>query len=303
MEHTVSNESSVSLIESEPGSNFHTHNYNTRLSSKFKKLYVNLSNSRLKISNIQENRNERKRTEYNGSIQIVKHQSNRRSSTASHDSQDSREFDFEDYKTPKLEYSETLLMDDRGRYCSTPRPQNVWLKYFYGLCFVGILYIYIQVIHNGELIRKIQSEVNDLKHDIHYEADSDGKFYRMENILKNMKREQESTRASIKNIINQELTKFSSDKTGRTDFALEASGGKIINLSSDTENFDYAKTLFGITLCEGMHGPRAMLQADMSPGHCWALKGSSGGAIVKLIGKVKINARKPFRLYVHRNAH
>lgn len=27
----------------------------------------------------------------------------------------------------------------------------------------------------------------------------------------------------------------------------------------------------------------------MSPGHCWAIKGSHGGAVVKLLGKVQIN--------------
>lgn len=28
----------------------------------------------------------------------------------------------------------------------------------------------------------------------------------------------------------------------------------------------------------------------MSPGHCWAFKGSHGGAVIKLLGKVQVNA-------------
>ncbi|XP_056636572.1 SUN domain-containing protein 2-like [Diorhabda sublineata] len=105
-----------------------------------------------------------------------------------------------------------------------------------------------------------------------------------------MKREQETMRRNIRKSIQKELEKYSWDKTGRTDFALETSGGRIVRLSKDTENFDASKSILGITLCEGMHGPRAMLQADMSPGHCWALKGSSGGVVIKLLGKIKINA-------------
>lgn len=37
-------------------------------------------------------------------------------------------------------------------------------------------------------------------------------------------------------------------------------GGKVVSILPGTENVDSAKTLFGLTLCEGMHGPRAMLQ-------------------------------------------
>ncbi|CAH1116003.1 unnamed protein product [Phaedon cochleariae] len=290
--------SSVSLVESEKGTaearsncirklglNLNGipvvfHQYNTRHSTKLKKLYVDLSNSRLEA----ETARSTGRVSENGRFDLV-----RRDSTTS---QDSREFDLSNYDFQLAKTNCNNIMDDRERQCidGVNRVQKAWLKYFYALCFVGIIYIYLEVIHNGEEIRRITKEVNGLKQEIRYEPDAEGKFYRIETILNNMKREQEANRKSFKNLINTELAKFSSDKTGKTDFALEASGGKIVSLTSGTENFDYTKSLFGITLCEGMQGPRAMLQADMSPGHCWAIKGSQGGAIVKLIGQVVISS-------------
>ncbi|KAG5895798.1 hypothetical protein JTB14_029214 [Gonioctena quinquepunctata] len=294
MYKSLSNE--ISLIEKESiilqirnrqnTGKFFAHNYNIRFPSKFRKLYVDLSKCRIEPSST-----EGKREENSGSqneLELFTRAITRTSSTAS---RDSREFDFTDYTLPKSNFSVEKLMDEpvRCRGAPRPQPQTVWWKYFSAICVLGILYIYIVAIHNGELIRKLQQDVKALKHDARYEADSESKFYRMENTVNNMKREQELSRQTIKNIINQEIMKFGSDKTGRPDFALETSGGRIISLSSDTKNFDYDRTIFGLPLCEGMQGPRAMLQADMSPGRCWAFKGSFGGVVIKLIGKVVIN--------------
>uniref|UniRef100_A0A6P7F1H4 SUN domain-containing protein 1-like n=1 Tax=Diabrotica virgifera virgifera TaxID=50390 RepID=A0A6P7F1H4_DIAVI len=181
------------------------------------------------------------------------------------------------------------MFNSRG-VCSTPRARpNNWLKYVLGLCLLVSLYIIIVLIHNAQQIRNLSEEVAVLKHEIDNIFD-ENRIYAIEDTLNSVKRQQEYLERNVKSFINEELETFGADKTGQVDFALEASGGKIVKLSPDTQSFNLATTVFGIPVCEGSHSPRAMLQADMSPGHCWAIKGSYGGAVVKLIGKVHITA-------------
>ncbi|XP_045476543.1 SUN domain-containing protein 3-like isoform X2 [Harmonia axyridis] len=94
---------------------------------------------------------------------------------------------------------------------------------------------------------------------------------------------------AIKGLVKEELENFGSDKIGRNDFALETAGGRIVKVIN-TENYGSTVGLFGITLCEGNNGPRAMIQANSAPGECWAFKGSKGAVLIKLLGKVKITA-------------
>ncbi|KAJ8926960.1 hypothetical protein NQ314_020631 [Rhamnusium bicolor] len=153
----------------------------------------------------------------------------------------------------------------------------MYVTYFIPILGVtAILYVYIQLLHNTGNIKKMHKGMDEIKLQLH---EFGYKLKKMDNVLVNIKHEQEKLKTLMKNVISQEIEKFSSDKTGKTDFALES-----------TENFEHAVTLFGMALCDGKHGPRAMIQADMSPGHCWAVKGTSGGAIIKLLGKVQIDA-------------
>ncbi|XP_060523195.1 SUN domain-containing protein 2-like [Cylas formicarius] len=102
---------------------------------------------------------------------------------------------------------------------------------------------------------------------------------------------QENLRTSTQLLVQREIEKLYSDKTGKTDFALESAGGSIVQVTAGTENYGQPKnSLLGISLCEGVHGPRSMIQTGSSPGECWALKGSSGGAIIKLLGSVRVDA-------------
>ncbi|KAK9881284.1 hypothetical protein WA026_015406 [Henosepilachna vigintioctopunctata] len=93
----------------------------------------------------------------------------------------------------------------------------------------------------------------------------------------------------IKCIVKEELNIFDSDKTGKIDFALESSGGRIVK-TINTENYGTGTGILGITLCEGSNGPRAIIQANTGPGECWAFKGYRGAVLIKLLGKVRINA-------------
>ncbi|CAH1100773.1 unnamed protein product [Psylliodes chrysocephalus] len=248
-----------------------------------KKLYVDLSNSKIP-SNFIENSNA-------GNLQLLQSVTDlerRRRSI----SDDSRIFDCSNSTSHFcLDYK---MNYNQGRMCASSygngRSQNTWTKYCYGMALLGSLYIIILVVHQGELIRNINKHIEIIKLDVDNNLDTETRIVKLEALINSIKKEQESRKMALKDLISSELEIFSADKTGRTDFAMESSGGKIVALTPGTENFDYAKTLFGITLCEGMHGPRAMLQTEMHPGHCWAFKGSRGGAVIKLIGKVRIDA-------------
>ncbi|XP_044731520.1 SUN domain-containing protein 1-like [Chrysoperla carnea] len=94
----------------------------------------------------------------------------------------------------------------------------------------------------------------------------------------------------IKKLLKDALSQYDADKTGRTDFALESSGGAIVSIRS-TENYVRGAptlTLFGIPLCSGSNSPRTIIQPSTLPGECWAFKGSSGTAVIKLLGRVVV---------------
>ncbi|XP_031348875.1 SUN domain-containing protein 1-like [Photinus pyralis] len=92
--------------------------------------------------------------------------------------------------------------------------------------------------------------------------------------------------------IQQALLQYDADKTTKPDFALESAGGRIISVG-DTEQHESSSrscTLFGIPICQSSNGPRQILQPGVLPGECWAFKGSTGYALIKLLGPVFIDS-------------
>ncbi|CAH1954306.1 unnamed protein product [Acanthoscelides obtectus] len=285
MDDISSRTSDISIVDEEArseashtGINLPYHNHNTRFSAKFRKaLYVDLSRSRIT--------SEPQNTTFEEFWSLVKYK--RRDSDGF--SKSSREFNFdEDYSLRLCKDKKISDMPSSRRICGGGL-ENSWLKYVIAFCIVGVSYTLMNNITTSETVRALFRELRTFKEEIQT-ADYPSKMYRIENTLMNMKREQDLYMRSLNHKIVEALETYSSDKTGRADYALEAGGGKVVSLLHGTENFERAKTLFGITLCEGTHGPGAMLHVDMSPGHCWAIKGSQGGAIIKLIGRVKVNA-------------
>lgn len=137
-------------------------------------------------------------------------------------------------------------------------------------------------------VDSINSRISDI---VDARLDTLYQLSEVSNLVKDLKQTQHNFEQTIKKRIEHEINKMYTDKTGRTDFALESAGGRIVQLIPGTENYGPPKSsLLGISLCEGMHGPRAMIQTGTAPGECWALKGSSGGVIVKLLGHTKIDA-------------
>ncbi|XP_023310383.1 SUN domain-containing protein 2-like [Anoplophora glabripennis] len=245
--------------------------------SQFKKLYVDLSDCKV-------NTNEQGQEVNIGLVPQSSEFRRRRESTSS---EDSRVFDFEHHAYSKSLQLKYKVMDNINPCDPGGRNRSNWLKYFVLISITSIMYIYIQTLHSSDSIKRLGRDLDKVKLNI---EDSKTKLNRIEKVLNNIKQQQDKQHNGLKSAISQEIEKFSSDKTGKTDFALEATGGKIIQLSPGTENFEQAVTFFGMMLCDGKHGPRAMIQADMSPGNCWAIKGTSGGAIIKLIGRVKIDS-------------
>ncbi|KYQ53201.1 SUN domain-containing protein 2 [Trachymyrmex zeteki] len=96
---------------------------------------------------------------------------------------------------------------------------------------------------------------------------------------------------TVRNMVKNELQTYDADKTGRTDYALESSGGAILS-TRDTESYSTGApvlNLFGIPLCQQQNTPRAVIQIGVLPGECWAFKGSSGSVVIRLLGHVHVS--------------
>uniref|UniRef100_H3CD45 SUN domain-containing protein n=1 Tax=Tetraodon nigroviridis TaxID=99883 RepID=H3CD45_TETNG len=85
-------------------------------------------------------------------------------------------------------------------------------------------------------------------------------------------------------IVENALRRFSEDRTGMPDFALESGGGSILSTRcSETYRTKVALlSLFGFPLWYFSQSPRAVIQPDVHPGNCWAFRGSSGFLVIRL---------------------
>ncbi|CAH0563975.1 unnamed protein product [Brassicogethes aeneus] len=169
-----------------------------------------------------------------------------------------------------------------GKSCNNNEFWNKYSKHIFVSALVGM--IVIPMLNNMfQTFNQLTTDVEQLKKDSKI---TKMKIQSIDNTLSTIK----SGSFNIKSMVIDEMEKLNSDKTGKTDYALESTGGSIVKLLPETENYSKPKNLFGLTLCEGSNGPRAMLQIGTAPGQCWAFKGSSGGAIIKLVGVVDIES-------------
>ncbi|XP_076652612.1 tetratricopeptide repeat protein 39C [Halictus rubicundus] len=96
----------------------------------------------------------------------------------------------------------------------------------------------------------------------------------------------------VKDLVRTELQTYDADKTGRTDYALESSGGIILS-TRNTETYSAGAPvlkLFGIPLCQQQNTPQTIIQTGVLPGECWAFKGSTGNVVIQLLGSVFVSA-------------
>ncbi|XP_078044032.1 tetratricopeptide repeat protein 39C [Augochlora pura] len=95
----------------------------------------------------------------------------------------------------------------------------------------------------------------------------------------------------VKDLVRSELQTYDADKTGRTDYALQSSGGAILSIRN-TETYSAGAPvlkLFGIPLCQQQNTPQTIIQTGVLPGECWAFKGSTGSAVIQLLGPVIVS--------------
>ncbi|XP_033743880.1 SUN domain-containing protein 1-like isoform X2 [Pecten maximus] len=88
----------------------------------------------------------------------------------------------------------------------------------------------------------------------------------------------------IRSIVDEALLKYSADKIGLPDFALESSGGSVISTRcSETYHKRTAQySIMGIPLWYASNSPRTVIQPEVHPGSCWAFQGSRGQLVVEI---------------------
>ncbi|NXO36477.1 SUN2 protein, partial [Locustella ochotensis] len=100
------------------------------------------------------------------------------------------------------------------------------------------------------------------------------------------------TEEQVHLIVGQALKRYSEDRVGMVDYALESAGASIINTrcSETYETRTALLSLFGIPLWYHSQSPRVILQPDVNPGNCWAFRGSQGFAVIRLSSTIRPTA-------------
>ncbi|XP_051817947.1 SUN domain-containing protein 2 isoform X2 [Antechinus flavipes] len=100
------------------------------------------------------------------------------------------------------------------------------------------------------------------------------------------------TEEEVNQIVQQALKRYSEDRIGLVDYALESAGASILSTRC-SETYD-TKTavlsLFGVPLWYLTQSPRAILQPDVYPGNCWAFQGPQGYAVIRLAARIRPTA-------------
>ncbi|KAM4902186.1 SUN2 protein, partial [Sylvia borin] len=100
------------------------------------------------------------------------------------------------------------------------------------------------------------------------------------------------TEEQVQLIVAQALKRYSEDRVGMVDYALESAGASVINTrcSETYETRTALLSLFGIPLWYHSQSPRVILQPDVNPGNCWAFRGSQGFAVIRLSSIIRPTA-------------
>ncbi|XP_074127849.1 SUN domain-containing protein 2 [Sminthopsis crassicaudata] len=100
------------------------------------------------------------------------------------------------------------------------------------------------------------------------------------------------TEEEVNQIVQQALKRYSEDRIGLADYALESAGASILSTRC-SETYD-TKTavlsMFGVPLWYLSQSPRAILQPNVYPGNCWAFQGSQGFAVIRLSARIRPSA-------------
>ncbi|XP_075586796.1 uncharacterized protein LOC124490759 isoform X2 [Dermatophagoides farinae] len=92
----------------------------------------------------------------------------------------------------------------------------------------------------------------------------------------------------VERLIHSALAKYDADKTGEADFALESSGGWIMQTRC-SESYELSwgtYKLLGMTIWRSINSPRVVIQSGVVPGECWCFKGSEGRLGIHLSARI-----------------
>ncbi|BES99696.1 Hypothetical protein NTJ_12513 [Nesidiocoris tenuis] len=81
-------------------------------------------------------------------------------------------------------------------------------------------------------------------------------------------------------IFEEEMRKFTMDRTGMTDFAMKFLGGTIVSSSYQAHDFGQAAS--------GLLDPSSILEPDAFPGDCWAFAGSKADVVIRLFARIHV---------------
>ncbi|NXP11127.1 SUN2 protein, partial [Thinocorus orbignyianus] len=99
------------------------------------------------------------------------------------------------------------------------------------------------------------------------------------------------TEEQVHLIVDQALKRYSEDRVGMVDYALESAGASVMSTRcSETHRTWKALSLFGIPLWYHSQSPRVILQPDVNPGNCWAFRGSLGFVVIRLSSIIRPTA-------------
>ena len=96
----------------------------------------------------------------------------------------------------------------------------------------------------------------------------------------------------VRKIVRDVLSVYDADKTGLVDYALESSGGQIVSTKC-TEIFQSKTALisiFGFPLWYVSNTPRKVITPGTNAGDCWAFQNFPGFLVIKLYGRVNVQA-------------
>ncbi|XP_029446057.1 SUN domain-containing protein 2 [Rhinatrema bivittatum] len=100
------------------------------------------------------------------------------------------------------------------------------------------------------------------------------------------------TEEQVHAIVARALSRYSEDRIGLVDYALESSGASVLSTrcSETYETKTALLSVFGIPLWYQSQSPRVILQPDTNPGNCWAFSGSQGFAVIRLSSRIRPTA-------------
>nr|CAD7195013.1 unnamed protein product [Timema douglasi] len=98
----------------------------------------------------------------------------------------------------------------------------------------------------------------------------------------------------VRHIVREALSIYDADKTGQVDYALESSGGSILSTRCTEVYFSDTSRVYvfniPVPFLSATNSPSVIIKPGMSPGECWAFRGSQGSVVIQLAALIHISS-------------